>query len=359
MSTTVRELCAAVGGELRGDGTVTVVRAAPLEAADATALVFVADLRHAAKLAGCGAAAALVPPGIPEQSFPTIVVAKPFEAMLAIAARLHPPLAGPSPGIDPRAAIAPTATLGDDVYVGPFAVIEDGAILGPRCRIHPHAVVRAECVLEEEVEIHPHAVLYPRTHVGPRTVIHSGAVVGKDGFGFRPVNGELKKVPQLGETWLGADVEIGANTCVDRATLGATTVGNGTKIDNQVQVGHNCRIGARNVCVAHVGLGGSCETGADVTLAGKAGIADHVHIGAGATVGADAGVPSDLAGGQRYLGTPAKPEGHARRVMVAMERLPEMRTELREVRRHLGLDQAAFGAAAAPPAVAVEQRRAG
>ncbi len=360
MGMSVRELSAMVGGELRGDGAVEVACAAPLDAATPDAVVFVADARQAAKLPQCVAAAALVPPGVPEQRFPTIVVAKPFDAMLMVAARLRPPPAAAPPGIDPRAAIAATATIGAGVSVGPFAVIEDGVVVGPRCRIHAHAVLRAECVLAEDVEIHPHAVLYPRTRVGPRTVVHAGAVVGKEGFGFRPVDGVLRKVPQLGETHLGADVEIGANTCIDRATLGATVVGDHSKIDNQVQVGHNCRIGARNVIVAHVGLGGSCVTEENVTLAGKVGVADHVRIGAGATVGADAGVPSDLAGGVRYLGTPARPENLAKRMLVALERLPEMRTELREVRRHLGLEAPATTYSTAPtPEPADPARRAG
>jgi UDP-3-O-[3-hydroxymyristoyl] glucosamine N-acyltransferase len=335
---TVAQLAELVKGKLHGDGSAVIHAALPIEDATGEAITFLADRRYARLLADCRAGAVLLPPSISPTAIPAIVVENPLAAMVRIAQALEPPIEEEDAGVDPRAAVDPTAVLGAGCRVGPFAVIERGAVLGKRCIIHPHAVIRAGCRLGDDVVLHPHAVLYPKTRIGDRTIIHSGAVIGCDGFGYQAINGVHQKVPQLGTVQIGADVEVGACSTIDRATFGATHIGAGTKIDNQVMIAHNCRIGAHNIFVSQSGIAGSSRTGDYVVLAGKAGVADHVTIGAGAVLGAMAGVFQDVPAGGVYLGLPARPEREAKRHHLNVEKVPEMRRQLAEVRAHLGLD---------------------
>lgn len=343
VSHSVAEIASWVDGTVKGDPNRQITAAVPLDEADATSVTFISNPRKLGQLTCRAIGALLISPDstqeIPQVAFPLIIVDKPLTAMLTIAARFAPPVTQYPAGIDPRAAVDPSAELASDCYVGPFAVIEADVKIGPRCKIHPHAVIRSGCSLEEDVEVHPHAVLYPRCKVEARTIIHSGAVIGCDGYGYLFKDGRHVKVPQIGTVHIGQDVEIGANSTIDRATFGTTRVGNGTKIDNQVMVGHNCQIGQHNLLISQVGIAGSCVTGDYVTIAGQAGIADHVHIGDRVTVGAGAGVHTDLEAGKAYLGSPARPERDAKRYFLSTEKLPEMRKQLQEVRQHLGLDR--------------------
>ena len=183
--------------------------------------------------------------------------------------------------------------------------------------------------------LYPHAVLYDGCVLGNRVIVHAHAVLGADGFGYRQHDGRHVKVPQLGGVEVGDDVEIGAGTMIDRGTFEATRIGPGTKIDNLVQIGHNCKIGPHNLLVSQVGIAGSCITGAYVIMAGQVGIADHVHIGAGAVLGARSGVSSDLPGGVRYLGEPAIAEREQKRIYISMRDLPQMRRDLHRIKTHL------------------------
>jgi UDP-3-O-[3-hydroxymyristoyl] glucosamine N-acyltransferase len=189
------------------------------------------------------------------------------------------------------------------------------------------------------VTLYPGAVLYDGTVLGDRVVVHAHAVLGADGFGYRFQDGRHVKVPQLGHVEVGDDVEIGAGTTIDRGTFQATRIGAGTKIDNLVQIGHNCRIGRHNVLVSQVGIAGSCTSGDYVVLAGQVGVADHIHLGDRAVIGARAGVTKDVPAGQRMLGAPATPEREQKRIMMTLEKLPELRRDLRRVMQHLGLDE--------------------
>jgi UDP-3-O-[3-hydroxymyristoyl] glucosamine N-acyltransferase len=194
-------------------------------------------------------------------------------------------------------------------------------------------VVGAKCRLGEEVVLHPHVVLYEGTIVGHGVVIHANSVIGADGFGYRCNDGQHVKVPQLGHVEIEDDVEIGACTTIDRGTFGATRIGQGTKIDNLVQIGHNCRIGKHNIIVAQAGVAGSSTTGDQVIIAGQAGIRDHVKIGARAVVGPQSGVSKDIPEGQWVLGSPAIPEHEFKLVLAAMFKLPEMRQALRRLEK--------------------------
>jgi UDP-3-O-[3-hydroxymyristoyl] glucosamine N-acyltransferase len=334
---TVRQLAALVQGTVVGDGDLVINAARPLGEAQLGDITFLENDKHALLLHHCRASAVVVPPSLPANGLTFIQVADPLIAFAAIVRHLHGLPEPPPQGIDPRAAIHPRAILGEGASIFPFAVVGEGSVIGARCRLHSGAVVGRFCRLGDDVAIYANAVLYDGTVLGNRVIVHSNAVLGADGFGYRLHDGQHVKVPQLGHVEIGDDVEIGACTTIDRGTFQATRIGAGTKIDNLVQVGHNCQVGKHNLFVSQMGIAGSCTTGDYVVVAGQVGIADHLHIGSRAVIGAKAGVPRDVPEGQRVLGSPATPEREQKRILMTLEKLPEMRRDLQRVKRHLGL----------------------
>lgn len=343
MGTTLRQLAELVQGQVRGDGDLPITAARSLGEAGSGDITFVEDGKHAGQLATCKAAAAVVPAALAVGGLPVIQVADPLAAFVAIFRHLH---GRPEPaphGIDARAFVHPTARVGPDASIHPFAVVEEGAVVGARCRIHSGAVVGRHCRLGDDVTLYPNCVLYEGTVLGDRVIVHANAVLGADGFGYRFQGGRHVKVPQLGTVEVGDDVEIGACTTIDRGTFQPTRIGAGTKIDNLVQVAHNCQVGKHNLFVSQMGIAGSSSTGEYVVIAGQVGVTDHVHIGDRAVIGAKAGVTKDIPAGQRTLGAPATPEREQKRILMSLEKLPEIRKDLRRIKQHLGLrdDEAA------------------
>ncbi len=337
MPSTVRELAALVGGEVHGDGELPIHAARAVTDAGVGHITFAETDKHLNDLHASPASAAVVPKTTAANGKALIRVADPRSAFLVIAGHLHLRPTPPPHGIDPFAAVDPTAVLGPGVSVHAFAVVGAGCIIGARCRIDSGAVIGRDCRLGDDVTLYPHVVLYEGTVLGNRVAVHAHAVLGADGFGYRLENGRHVKIPQLGFVEIGDDVEIGAGTTIDRGTYGPTRVGTGTKIDNLVMVGHNCRIGRHNIIVGQVGLAGSCETGDFVVMAGQAGIADHVRLGAGCVIGAQTGVAKDIPPNQKMFGTPALPLQEQKRVVASLANLPDLRKRLRAVEKHLGL----------------------
>jgi UDP-3-O-[3-hydroxymyristoyl] glucosamine N-acyltransferase len=229
--------------------------------------------------------------------------------------------------------------IGEQPSIYPFASVGVGTVIGARSRIHNGAVIGRHCRLGDDVTIYPNVVLYDGTVLGNRVRVHANSVIGADGFGYRLQNGRHSKVPQLGYVEIGDDVEIGACTTIDRGTFRATRIGEGTKIDNLVQIGHNCNVGRHNLFVSQMGMAGSSSTGDFVVLAGQVGVVDHVHIGDRTVVGGKAAVTKDVPEGQRLLGAPATPEREQKRMLMSLEKLPEIRRDVRRILQHLGLDQ--------------------
>jgi UDP-3-O-[3-hydroxymyristoyl] glucosamine N-acyltransferase len=337
MSVTVRQLAELVQGEIHGDADQVITAARPLDQAQPGEITFLDNERHAARLHACRAAAVVVPRALPANGLTTIRVTDPLAAFIVIFRRLHGRDDSPPPGIDPRAAVHPTARLGEGVSVQPFAVVGEGSVIGARCRLYSGVIVGRDCRIGADTVLYPHVVLYDGTVIGDRAIIHAGAVIGADGFGYRFQNGRHVKVPQFGHVEVGDDVEVGAGSTIDRGTFGATRVGEGTKIDNQVQVGHNCRIGRHNVLVSQVGIGGSSSTGDYVVLAGQVGVADHLHVGDGAIVGAQSGLTRDVPPGERMFGTPANPARAEWRIIACLEKLPDLRRDVLRIKQHLGM----------------------
>jgi UDP-3-O-[3-hydroxymyristoyl] glucosamine N-acyltransferase len=339
VSLTVKQLADLVGGTLHGDGNVAIHSAHSLAEAQPGDITFVSDEKNALELYASRASAAVSPPSVPLNGIPLIHVEDPLAAFVTIVRHIRGGGAEEPHGIDPRAYVHSTAVVGECASILPFATVGEGAVIGARCRLHSGSVVGRRCKLGDDVTLHPNAVLYDDTVLGHRVTIHANAVIGADGFGYRLQGGKHVKVPQLGRVEIGEDVEVGACTTIDRATFEATRIGEGTKIDNLVQVAHNCQIGKHNLFISQMGIAGSSSTGDYVVVAGQVGITDHVHIGAGAIIGAKAGVTKDVPAGQRTLGAPATPEREQKRILMSLQKLPEIGRELRRIKQRLGLPE--------------------
>jgi UDP-3-O-[3-hydroxymyristoyl] glucosamine N-acyltransferase len=347
---TVTQLAALVQGRVHGEDR-PIHAARPINEAGPDDVTFIESDRNARHLKTCRARVAVVTPGLAARRhellgsdgapLTLIEVSDPLSAFVILVRHLHGQSEQPPPGIDPRAAIHPSARLGADVTLHPFAVVGEGSVLGARCQLFSGAVVGRNCRLGDDVHLHPHAVLYDGTVLGNRVIIHANAVLGADGFGYRFQEGHHVKMPQFGTVEIGDDVEIGAGTTIDRGTFQATRIGAGTKIDNLVQIGHNCQIGKHNLFVSQVGIAGSCSTGDYVVFAGQVGVADHVYVGDQAVIGAKSGVVRDVPAGERILGAPAKPEREEKRILLSLTRLPDLCRDVRQLMQRLGLEDAA------------------
>lgn len=331
MQATLLELAALVDGQLVGDGNLMVRGAAPLGQARAGEITLVDKAERVHDLAASGAAAAVAPRSFIPNGVPVILVDDAHRAFTTIMLRFSPPRPRKRMGVSPMAVVSATAKLGQNVDIHPFVTIGDDVEIGDDCTIHSGVHIMSGTKLGPDVTVFPNAVLYENTVIGPRCVIHAGAVLGCYGFGYCFDKGRHKLCAQLGNVVLEADVEIGAGTTIDRGTYGSTVIGEGTKIDNQVMVAHNCRIGRHNMLCAQVGIAGSTTTGEYVVMAGQVGVRDHVHIGNYAVLGAMAGVINDVPERARMVGIPATPEREQMVKQAALTKLPEMRRQLKEV----------------------------
>jgi UDP-3-O-[3-hydroxymyristoyl] glucosamine N-acyltransferase len=320
-----------------GDDDPDLMGVAPLDRAGPDDLSLLAHPRYLRYLDVCRAGAILVSRALADRcaNRTRIIVADPHAALAKLLPHLYPSTP-PHPAIHPTAVIGAGARLGEAVTIGPFAVIGDGTRLGDRCRVGAHVVIGEDCDVAEDVVLFPHVSVYANVRIGARSILHGGVRVGVDGFGYAFGPAGHTKVPQIGHCIIGADVEIGANTTIDRGSIGATEIGDGVKIDNLVHIAHNVRIGAHSIIVAQVGIAGSTTVGRGVTLAGQAGIAGHVHIGDGVTIGAQAGVFGDVPAGETYSGYPARPHRESLRTHAGMARMPEV------IRRLTALEKAAL-----------------
>ncbi len=331
---TLGELAATLGATLEGDPGRRVTGVAALDAAGPEQISFVIDARYRPAAEASRAGALLVSEKMSGLSGPLLRSSAPQQALIALLTLFHP-TAAPPPGIDASAIVARDARIDPSASVGALAVIGAGAVVGPRVRIHPLVYVGAGVEVGEGSVLHPRVVLCEGARLGCRVNVQPGAVIGGDGFGYVFDGGGHRKIPQVGIVVIEDDVDIGANTTIDRAMLGRTIIGRGTKIDNLVQVGHNVEIGEHSILVAQVGISGSCRLGRGVIAAGQVGFADHLTIGDGAVLGAQAGVHEDVPAGERRLGTPAVPMLQAKRLFATQKHLPDMSRRLRAAERRL------------------------
>jgi len=339
MPRTLAELARDCGATLQGGDPQRSVRAAAgLAEAGPDEVAPLTDPRYARFLARTRAAAVVLKAGAPHPPPPPgtalLYADDPELAFLRILEALYP-MTPETPGVDARACVEPGASLGPGVYVGPFAVVRAGAAVGQGTWLLAGAYIGRGCRLGRDCRLFPYAVLYDGVELGDRVVVHSGTVLGADGFGYKFREGRHVKVPQVGTLKVGSDVEIGANSAVDRAALGATQVGNGVKIDNLVQVGHNAKLGHHVILCGQAGLAGSTEVQDYAVLGANAGVADHLVIGTGAKVGAKAGVAQDVAPHTEVFGYPACERRAAWRQIAAQRKLPEIIERLRALEKQV------------------------
>jgi len=331
---TLQELAEYLGGTVRGDATLVVNGLAPLETAGPDKVTFLANPKYAAKVAETKAGAVLMAPGNEAYGRNVIELANPYlgfaKLLTLFYTAAHPPL-----GVLPEAVIGSNVTLGEGISIYPGAVVGNNVTIGDRVVIHPGAVIYDGAVIGDDSMIHANAVVRERCRLGKRCKLQPGAVIGSDGFGYAPDGPSYYPIPQIGIVVLEDDVEIGANSTVDRAALEVTLIKRGTKLDNLVQVAHNCQIGEDCMIVSQVGIAGSSKIGNHVTLAGQVGVVGHVGIGDNVIVGAQAGVPSALAPNGYYSGSPAMPHKDWLRVMGVLPRLPDMRKKVSELEKKI------------------------
>jgi len=336
MSTrTVSELAALVGGEVVGDGATVIRGVAGIREAMPGDITFLANSRYESYLLETRASAVICSRMPQHGSLPLLQVDNPYLAFQRIVRVFRPGPRGPDPGVHPSAVVAPEAELGDGVSVGAHCVVEREAKIGPR------SVLMAGCYVGERVTIGEDSLFYPRVtvreecHIGARCTVHPGVVVGSDGFGFALDSGRYHKIPQVGNVIIGDDVEIGANTTIDRATTDSTRIGDGSKIDNLVQIGHNVVIGRHCIIVAQVGISGSTELEDYVTVGGQAGLAGHIKIGTRAMVGGQSGVTKSVAPEGIVIGYPAVAQGVFKRIHAFVQRLPQLFQRTKELEQRV------------------------
>jgi UDP-3-O-[3-hydroxymyristoyl] glucosamine N-acyltransferase len=334
-SFTLASIAKQLNGQFHGDPDLILTGFAPADTAKSGDLTFAENDSYFERAVQSAASAILVAGEYACDSKALIQVPN---ARVAFAQIL--PLFFPEPkflpGVHPLTVIAPSAVVDPSAHIGPFCSIGERSSIGPGVVVESHASIGEDCHLGEGCRLFPHVTLYSRTVCGRRVRLHAGVVIGSDGFGYVFDQGTHRKVPQVGCVVLQDDVEIGANTTIDRAALGSTVIGKGTKIDNLVQIGHNVTVGDHGIIVAQVGIAGSTRIGSYTTIAGQAGLAGHLRIGDRVTIAAKAGVMTNIPDGQKWLGAPAQPDRVAKRQLLAVERLPELLRRVHELEKQLG-----------------------
>lgn len=332
---TLGELAVRLGAECRGDAGLRIESVAAIEDAQPGQITFVTDPKHLVRLKDSAAGAVLLGPGQDACGKPALVHPAPGTLVPRLLAEFAPEAPAVAAGIAPTASVAASAKVAPTAKIGPGAVIEtdveiaDGAEIGPLCWVGWGSRIGRDARLVALVAVGP------RTVLGERVLIHPGAVLGADGFGFLPGGDLAVKIPQIGRVVIEDDVEIGAGTTIDRATVGETRIKRGAKLDDQVHVGHNVVIGEKTMVAGQAGFGGSTVVGRGAMIGGQAGIADHVTLGDGAQIGAQSGVFRDAPAGSRWFGFPAQPAVESMRRAAEIARLPKVNSKLRELERRV------------------------
>jgi UDP-3-O-[3-hydroxymyristoyl] glucosamine N-acyltransferase len=334
MKKKLKELAEWVGGTVVGDGQVDILNVAAVDDAQAGEITFIANPKYLPKLNETKASAVIVSTEVTQANKALLCVANPYLAFARILTLFSYKPYQPK-GIDSNARISPTANLGKDLTLGPFVSIGDRCTIGDRVTLYSGVSVGEDSSIGEDSILYPNVSLYSGTVIGKRVILHSGVVVGSDGFGYVKEGKKNVKIPQVGRVEIEDDVEIGANTTIDRAALGKTIIRRGVKIDNLVQVAHNVTIGEDSIIVAQVGISGSTKIGSNVTLAGQVGVVGHIEIGDNVMVGAQSGVTHDLPANQGYVGSPALGYREFLRAITVFPKLPEMRKTLIEIEKRL------------------------
>jgi UDP-3-O-[3-hydroxymyristoyl] glucosamine N-acyltransferase len=329
------EIAALVGGELVGDGRLEITGVAGIKEAQKGDITFLANARYLPFLSQTQASAVIAPMEIKDPKKPLILSENPSLAFTKVVSHFTVSPPEETEGVHPTAVIGKDVSIGKKVSIGAFCVVEDGAVIGDGCVLRPQVFVGRQARLGKQCRLSPQVVLRERVTLGDRVLVHPGAVIGGDGFGYETDGTRHIKIPQTGSVTIGDDVEIGSNACIDRGRFQDTRIGRGTKIDNLVQIAHNVVIGEDCLIVSQVGVSGSTELGKNVIVAGQAGLVGHIEIGEGAVIGARAGVSKSVPAGAVVLGEPARPIAEQKRLFALIARLPELFKEFAELKKRL------------------------
>lgn len=335
MELTLADIAKLVEGELEGNDAITIRGVAKIEDARLGEITFIANPKYAKYIDSTQASAVLVGQDFPVTDRPVIRTANPYLAFLKLLRIFHPLQELLAPGIHPAAIIDRSAKLGAKVRIGAGVVIEKNCSIGDNVTIHPNVVIGPEVEIGSHTLIYANVSLRERVRIGNNVIIHCGAVIGSDGFGFAREGQQYLKIPQVGTVIIEDDVEIGANCTIDRATLGATILRRGVKLDNLIQVAHNVEIGENTVIAAQTGISGSTKIGKNVMIGGQVGFVGHIEIGDNTTIGAQSGITKSLPANSVYFGYPARPIMQAKREEAALRKLPELLKRIRELEARL------------------------
>lgn len=335
MQITLEKLADKLGIPFTGDGRTVLTGAASFHEAGTGDVTFATRQKHFDALADCAASVVIVPPEVDVSSLEvsTIQAENPYHTFARILEIFFQPVVEIEPGVSPRAEIASDARVGKGCSIGPNVFIARGAVIGQNVILYPGVYIGAGVVIGDDTRIYANCSVYHGSVIGRRGIIHSGTVIGSDGYGFTPVAGRHAKIPQVGHVCIGDDVEIGANVTIDRAAIGVTVIGNGCKLDNLIHIAHNVRLGDHCLIVAQVGISGSVEVGQNVTIAGQAGIVGHVRIGSNTTVAARSVVTGDLPDNSFVMGFPAKPHQEEKKIKAALRKLPELLKTVNNIKK--------------------------
>ena len=338
MEFTAKQIADLIGGRVEGNENAAVHTFAKIEEGQPGAISFLSNPKYTHFLYETSSTIVLVNDDLhlEQEVSPTLIRVKNAYEAVAKLLQLYESMKPKKTGIDPLASVSAKATVGKDVYIGAFAVVGDGAVIGDGCQVHPHTVIGDGVKMGTKCLIYPNVTIYQGCQLGNNVTIHAGSVIGADGFGFAPNQEGYDKIPQIGIVIIEDDVEIGANTCIDRSTMGQTVIRKGVKLDNLIQVAHNCEIGENTVMSAQVGMAGSTKIGAWCMVGGQAGFSGHIHVADKTFVGAQCGVIGDTKGnGEQLIGSPAMDPKVYFKGMAILRRLPDMYKELGALRKEL------------------------
>ncbi|MFI4919226.1 MAG: UDP-3-O-(3-hydroxymyristoyl)glucosamine N-acyltransferase [Legionellales bacterium] len=330
MNISLHDIAQLVQGVIIGDESIKISALSPLDNISPGSLVFADNEKNVLKAEASAAAALLVNKTITHTNKPLIQVSHPFQAFIKLLNHFHP-AKKITPGIHATAVVGENVQLGNNVTLGPYVIIESGSSVGDNSVLIGHIYIGHDVIIGANTTIHPQVTVYDNCHIGSQVTVHASTVIGSDGFGYTFVDGQHLKVPHIGRVVIEDQVEIGANTAIDRATMGETVIGAGTKIDNLVQIAHAVKLGKNNILCAFTGIAGSTTSGNNVIFAANVGVSDHVRIDDGVVLGARAGVPSNkhLKEGTFYFGSPARPKDIAIKHELSINRIPLIRKNIK------------------------------
>jgi len=334
MGMTLKEIAELVEGELCGDGNLLIEGVGSLAEAKKGDITFLAGPRYRNQVSKTKASAIIIGQEVELPKIPSIRAKNPYSAFGRVMNLLIPPQKV-TPGIDKTSILGKGVKLGKDIAIGAYVVIGDGVVIGDRTAIFPGTYIGDKVLIGKDGLLYPNVTVREEVIIGDNVIIHPGAVIGSDGFGYASEKGKHHKIPQVGTVEIENGVEIGANVTIDRATMGKTVIGEGTKIDNLVQIGHNVTIGKNCVIVSQVGISGSTAIGDNVILAGQAGLVGHINVGDNAIVGAQAGVTKSVPANTTVSGYPAREHRRTQRINAQLIRLPKLYERVRELKRQI------------------------